>query len=135
MLEPPHRTPTDLQPFPDRITRRLVRHNDISPLAKCRNHTAYCRKCLRVQYTCRHAQMRGDVRLDAVMYVLRAVEAWWAAGADAVSAQGSDGGLFERFGGGEVVEVVGSQVRHCAAGGELDFGSYRSTNLTLSLGG
>ena len=57
------------------------------------------------------------------MHVLRAVETGWAAGSDAVGAEGLDGFFFESVVRHEVVEVVGGEVRDCAAVGEFDFGA------------
>ena len=132
MLVPSHRAPTNLNALPDGKVDRLVRNNDIAPLAEARNDAGDGREGLRVDDAGRHAEVGRDVRLRLLVHVLGAVETWRAAGADAICAEGLDSLFFEDLGGEEVVEVVGCQVRHGAAVGELRFGSRRSAKQSIS---
>ena len=69
--------------------------------------------------------MVRDVGFAALVHVLGAVEARRAAGTDAIGAEGFDGFFFEGFVGGQVVVVVGGEVGHGTAVGELGFGAGR----------
>ena len=127
MLVPPDRTPGDLNPLPDRIIHRLVRHNDIAPLTKRRNHTRDCRERLRIHDTSRRPEESRDVRFGLHMHVLSAVEAGRTARTNAVGPQRLNGFFFEGFVADEVVEVVGREICDGAAVGELHFGARGSS--------
>lgn len=123
MLIPPHRASRNLNPLANRVIHPLIRHNDVSPLRKRRDHAGYSREGLGVDDTSRHAEEGSHVRFGAHVDVLGAVEAGGTAGADAVRAKGLDCFLLEGFVGDEVVEVVGGEVGYGAAVCEFGFGA------------
>lgn len=84
MFVPPHRTPRDLNPLPYRKIDRLIGNNDIPSLREGWDDTRDDREGLRIDDACWRPQMRRDVRFGLDMHILRAIEPWGTAGADAV---------------------------------------------------
>ena len=121
MLVPSHRTPRNLDALADREIDRVVRDDDIAPLAKSRDHTGDGREGLGVHDASPGTQELGNIGLGLHVHVLRAIEAGGSARAHAVGAQCLDGFLLEGLVGDEVVEIVRGEVGNGAAVGEFGF--------------
>ena len=88
----------------------LVRDDDITPLAECRDDAADGRKGLGVDDAGSCSQMRGNVRFGLDVHVLCAIEAGRRTGTDAVGAQDLNCLLFQGFVGDQIEEVIRGQV-------------------------
>lgn len=115
MLIIPDRAPANLQSLPNGIIDRAIRNNDIASLAKCRNHTRDRGESLRIHDTLIRAQARRDIRLSLHVDILRAVELGRATRPNAICPERLDSFLLDLLVANEVVEVVGSEVRHSPA--------------------
>ncbi len=126
MLIIPNRAPANLESFPDSIVDCAIRNDDIPSFAKRRDDTGDSRESLRIHDTFLRAQAGSNVCLRLHMNILGAVELRRATRSNSISPESLDRLFFDLLVANEVVEIVGSEIRHGPAVRELDFRASRS---------
>ena len=81
---------------------------------------------MRIDDAGRYTEVLRYVCFGLLVHVLCPIETRWAAGTDAIGAQGLNGFFFQIFVCDQVVEVAGCEIGDCAAGRELRFRACRS---------
>lgn len=133
MLVPSNCASRNLNPLPYCVPNSLVGNDNVSTFRECRYDTANNAESLRVDDACRYSQMCCHVGLCLHVHIHRTVEAWRSARSNSIRAQRRYGLFLKRLVADKVVEVIRSQVRHCAAIGEAGARASRTWDIAVNV--